>query len=415
MALSQIAAAGIAQYILDIDLPLGWIAFGPLLLTSSNVLLARRVARPDIPWRISTSTLVGCAFGLDMVCLTALLMLSGGPSNPFTLLYLVHITLAATILTKRQTWMLGGLSILCFGLLFLIYWPVPQLDIHLRTGGSNLHLVGMWISFAIAVLLVAMYSARISELLREHEQSFLRVQQDVAKTDRLASLVTLSAGAAHELNTPLGTIAIAAKELERFATKASLDAVAEDSQLIRREVERCREILSRMSIQGAEPAGQASETVGVHELLEGVCGEFPPDRLCVDIADADRVPSLTIPRHGVQQALVALVKNAIDASPATPPVSLTVRLKDRLVQFVVTDRGKGMSAETLRRIGEPFFTTKEPGKGMGLGTFLARTLAERLGGRLTFHSSESNGTTAILELPVYRKARVAEPDGIMTS
>ncbi|MBI3279885.1 MAG: HAMP domain-containing histidine kinase [Acidobacteria bacterium] len=393
-----------------------WMALGPLLLVASNVVLAGRCAGAEPVARVSTSTLVGWIFALDMVCLTGLLMLGGGPSNPFTLLYLVHITLAATILKKRQTWLLGGLSTLCFALLFWIHRPVPQLEMHYRGEAGNLHLIGMWISFAVAVLLVALYSARISELLREHEEALLRMQEELAKKDRLASLVTLSAGAAHELNTPLSTIAVVAKELERFATNTFHDeAVAEDSRLIRREVERCREILSRMSVQGAEPAGQAVETVAMRELLKAVCSVFQPDRILVERAETDRLPSLAIPRHAVEQALVAVVKNAVDASPATSPVRISVRLVEGFAQFIVTDRGKGMSPETLRRIGEPFFTTKEPGKGMGLGTFLARTLAERLGGRLTFQSSETNGTTATLELPVSLKPQVASKDGVLAS
>jgi two-component system sensor histidine kinase RegB len=103
MALGQVAAAAIARYLLKIDLPLPWMACGPLLLVATNVLLMKRVSAPARRTGISTSTLVGWVFALDIMCLTGLLMLGGGPSNPFTLLFLVHITLAATILRKRQT------------------------------------------------------------------------------------------------------------------------------------------------------------------------------------------------------------------------------------------------------------------------------------------------------------------------
>jgi two-component system sensor histidine kinase RegB len=285
--------------------------------------------------------------------------------------------------------------------MFWIYRPVPQLEMHHHGGGVNLHLIGMWISFAIAVLLVALYSARISELLREHEETLLRMQEELAKKDRFASLVTLSAGAAHELNTPLSTIAVVAKELERFATSTFPDeGLAEDSRLIRREVERCREILLRMSVDGAEPAGEAAAAVTVRELIEPLCTDFPPDRLRIELPQGSPLPVLTIPARAVRQAIAALVKNAIEASAPTSPIHVTAQATDQSVQVVVTDHGTGMPPDVLRRIGEPFFTTKEPGKGMGLGTFLARTVAERLGGRLTFQSSKEGGATAILELPV---------------
>ena len=399
MAVGQVWTVGIAHYALQIDLSWPWVAVELILLLSSNLLLARRAARGNVESRFSASTLLGWVFALDTVCLTALLMLSGGSTNPFTRLYLVHITLAATILSKRQTWMLVALSMLGFGSLFWIYVPIPQLEIPYTGAGLDIRRAGLWISSTLAVLLVAIYAGRISQLRREYEDSFLSMQVELAKKDRLASLATLAAGAAHELNTPLGTIAIVAKELERFATLTSRDdAVAEDSRLIRKEVDRCREILRRMSADGAEPLGQAVETVSVRKLLDLVCGEFAPERVRVDLSHAERL-SLRIPVHAVQQALVALLKNGIEASAPTAQISITVRVIAGRVQFVVTDRGAGMSQEILRRVGEPFFTTKEPNQGMGLGTFLARTLAERLGGRLTYRSSEGRGTSAILELP----------------
>jgi two-component system sensor histidine kinase RegB len=349
---------------------------------------------------------VAWAFVLDTLCLTFLLMLAGGPTNPFSLLYLVHITLSAIILTKRWTWVLGALSTLCFGLLFRVYRPIPALEMHRPADGTNLHLIGMWIGFGVAAFLVALFSGKISELLRQHEDSLRRMQAELAKRDRLASLATLSAGAAHELNTPLGTIAVVARELELFATNtARNEAIAEDSRLIRTEVDRCREILWRMSVQGAQPAALGSESVEAAELLADVCREIQqPARLTVEVSSA-AVPAaaLTVPRRAVAQALIALTRNALEASAPDEAVRVVARQEGANFQFVIADRGKGMTPNTLRRIGEPFFTTKEPGKGMGLGTFLVRTLAEQLGGRLTFESSPQTGTLATLELPLVLK------------
>lgn len=407
MVVGQIATAVVVHFLLKIDLPLLWIGLGPALVGASNLLLSARVADTESPRRIATSTLVASAFVLDTLCLTGVLMLTGGPTNPFSLLYLVHITLSATILTKQQTWFLGGLSILCFGMLFWCYRPIAALEMHHHEQGMSLHLLGMWVGFAVATFLVAAFSGKVSELLREREDSLLRMQEELAKKDRLASLATLAAGAAHELNTPLGTIAVVAKELERYATRMVHDtAMAEDSRLIRTEVDRCREILWRMSVSGAEPAGQASEEVSVRELLQGLFDEIP-QRPRLQVTLADPLPTLTIPRRSIEQALIALVRNAFEASDNESEVRLLIRYSGSAVQFVVMDHGKGMSPETLRRVGEPFFTTKEPGKGMGLGTFLVRTLSEQLGGRLTFESSLNAGTTAILELPAAVKPEPA--------
>lgn len=396
MAVGQVSTAAIVNYALRIDLPLAWMTVAPILVLASNFLLAKRASSTAAVFKIATATLVGWVFCLDALCLTWLLMLSGGPSNPFTLLYLIHITLAATILTKRQTWMLGGLSTFCFALLFWIFRPVPELGLHHQ---DDLHFLGMWVSFAVAVALVALYAAKISSLLRDHEDYLLRVQEDLARKDRLASLVTLAAGAAHELSTPLGTIAIVAKELERLAANAWLSpAIADDSRLIRQEVDRCREILQRMSADGAEPAGEASDILHPEEILNAVSDSFPR-RVRISASRSKALPALRIPRHAVIQALAALVKNGLEASSDQAPVELSATGVDGGVRFVIEDRGCGMSDETLRRVGEPFFTSKEPGKGMGLGVFLARTLAERLGGTLTFESARESGTRAVLDLP----------------
>jgi two-component system sensor histidine kinase RegB len=236
----------------------------------------------------------------------------------------------------------------------------------------------MWVSFGAAAFLVAMFSGKISELLREREASLIQLQEKLAKKDRLESLVTLAAGAAHELSTPLATIAVVAKE-----------------------VERCRQILTRMSMEGAEPTGEASVEVQVSDLLATTMAEFgPSSRVRTKIADGAESVKLVIPRRAVEQALVALIRNAVDASANRAMVTVSAAVEGRSLQFLVEDTGAGMNEETLRHVGEPFFTTKEPGRGMGLGVFLVRTLAHRLGGGLTFESAVGRGTRVTFELPL---------------
>ena len=399
MAAGQMVTAGGVDQLLHIELPLGWIAIAPLIMIVTNVWLGSSIDRAV------EEKLIAWVFVLDALCLTATLMLTGGPNNPFSLLYLVHITLSATILTRKQTWALGALSIGCFGSLFLWYRPIAVLEMHHHGEGVNLHLFGMWAGFGVASLLVAMFSGKISELLRDREESLLRMQAELARKDRLASLATLAAGAAHELNTPLGTIAIAAKELERYATRTADDsAVADDSRLIRREVERCREILQRMSASGAEAAGESFTNVTARSLGQAAVGRFQGVQFeSSESPDA----ALSVPKHAVQQAIEAMLKNALDASGSAVEVKLSILPEGHIVRFLVSDRGPGMSADTLRHVGEPFFTTKEPGKGMGLGIFLVRTLAERLGGEFDLESVEGEGTRASLILPIAGSADVA--------
>ena len=403
MSAGQVATSLLVDLLLHVDLPLRWLVIPPLRVALSNVWLAKKTAHADGVIPLPETSLIGWLFVLDTLCLTAVLMLSGGATNPFSLFYLVHITLSAAILTQRQTWALGALSSLCFAVLFQAYRPIAALEMHHRGPGVSLHLAGMWVGFSLASLLVAVFAGKISELLREREVSLLAMQGELAKKDRLASLVTLAAGAAHELSTPLATIAVVANELERYASQTLQDAaVVADTHAIRIEVDHCRDILQRLSLEGAEPAGEALARTNAGTLLAAVENAVQWGiALKVDASETARASVLNVPRRAVEQALVALVKNAADASPAGAPVNLSARCSEAVLSFVVRDEGHGMSPEVLRHAGEPFFTTKEPGKGMGLGVFLVRLLAERLGGQLRFESVEGVGTSAILLLPLY--------------
>jgi two-component system sensor histidine kinase RegB len=221
-----------------------------------------------------------------------------------------------------------------------------------------------------------------------------------AKNERLAAVTTLTAGAAHELSTPLGTIALAAVELERAAFALAQPGLADDARLIRTEVDRCRAILDQMS---GRAGGMAAEDLEVFEVT-GVIGDItrmlsPAHAARLEIRVPDGAVSVHAPRRGLAQAILTLVRNAFDATvDDSLPVVLDVRQELNVLRVAVHDRGQGLSAEALARAGEPFYTTKEAGSGLGLGLFLARVFAERFGGTLRLESAQ--GTTAILELPI---------------
>ena len=383
-------------YVFHVNLPVVWTLAPLLAILGSNVVLARfrRISAPN-PEKI-----LGGIFATDTVCLTVILGLTGGPVNPFSLLYLVQITLSAVVLNKIYTWGLGILSTACFGLLFWVHAPLPILEAHHPNQGLSPHLTGMWFAFMIAAALITFFTGKISDALRIREQEVLKLTDQVGKHERLASLVTLAAGAAHELGTPLGTIAVVARELERSASGASADEVLDDARLIRSEVERCRLILERMSVQGAEPMGETPRQLAMADLLNRVRDQFPSHQRVYISIDADPAASVIVPEHATIQSVSALVQNALDASNENRPVRVTASQYGPHVRISIADQGSGMTETVLRRIGEPFFTTKDPGKGMGLGTFLVRTFAERLGGSLSFDSVAGSGTTVTLELPV---------------
>ncbi|MFP5234215.1 MAG: ATP-binding protein [Acidobacteriota bacterium] len=361
----------------------------------------------------SPQAMLGAIFTLDTLCLTFVLALTGGPMNPFSLLYLVQITLAAVVLERSWTWALGGLSVVCFGLLFFLRLPFRGFHVSSAEQGFLPHLVGMWFAFVIAVLLISFFTSRVTHALRLREQEVRALQERLAKHQRLTSLATLAAGAAHELGTPLGTIAVIARELERYAsTLQDGEALREDANLIRSQVERCQRILQRMSADGAEPVGESPRTIAVGELLQQTLHEISAARRSqIRVEAIPASAALFLPVRATVQSLTALVSNALDSGPRDVEVVLKACSGGSTIAFSVCDNGTGMPEDVLRRVTEPFFTTKEPGRGMGLGTFLARSFAERLGGDLTYASSPGRGTTATLTLPARFAQREADRHG----
>lgn len=327
---------------------------------------------------------------IDIASLTGLLYLTGGPHNPFAFLYLVQIALAAVLVRALWTWTLVGLSFVGFGILIVAAHPleIPE----------DSRVIGAWVALGVASAFVVHFLLRITGALAQREAELTEARGLAARQERLASLATMAAGAAHELSTPLGTVALAAKELER-ALAADHGDLAADARLIREQVGRCRAILEQMQ-QGAGTVGEGLTACTVTELLdETFVGIREAPRVVRELPDEVASFALRMPPHAVSQALRSLVTNAQDASPATAAVLLSVRREGDLLTIIIRDRGKGIAPEVMERIGEPFFTTKAPGRGMGLGLYLARAVIEGVGGQLELLPGEGGGTEVRVVLP----------------
>jgi two-component system sensor histidine kinase RegB len=342
-------------------------------------------ARPVHEWTI------GFVMMLDIGILTGLLYLTGGPLNPFCFLYLVQIALAAVLVRALWTWMLVGLSFVGFGILLVAHHPLAIPD--------DSRMIGMWVALLVASAFIVHFLRRITAALAEREDELTLARGLAARQERLASLATMAAGAAHELSTPLGTVALAAKELERALTKVDNTELAGDARLIREQVGRCRTILEQMA-QGAGTVGESVASCSVGELLDEVTvGIRAQPTIHREIADGVLRSALRLPPRAVSQALRSIITNAQDASPATTAVVVAVRRDGDMLEVSVRDRGAGMPSEVMARIGEPFFTTKAPGRGMGLGLFLARAVVEGVGGTLQIDSTAGEGTEVRIALP----------------
>jgi two-component system sensor histidine kinase RegB len=333
----------------------------------------------------------------DIAALTALLALSGGPTNPFSVLYLVHITIGAVILPAQWSVLLAAASVVAFSALHVLpYTPLPLSGDALRWEER-----GRWAALCVAAGFISFFSLRMSQSLRRREQELGLARSDAEASERLAALGTVAGGTAHELNTPLGTIAILAGEL---ADQLEGERRAEAEE-IRRQVKRCKEIIANMlAPRGGADVEDAKEfevapvlEAAVRRWQEGRPGPQPQ----LAIAPGVERARAHLPLHAFEQAIANLLDNAADATEGRPVRELRVsleRINDEL-HLEVADNGVGVPEPLQRRLGEPFFTTKEPGRGTGLGLYLARHVVEREGGEMRVDSTEGRGTRIILTVP----------------
>jgi two-component system sensor histidine kinase RegB len=340
-----------------------------------------------------------CALNLlaDIAALTALLALAGGRENPFAVLYLVHITIAAVILPARWSIFVAASSVAALSALQVL----PAHELVLKGDATVLHLRGRFIAFVVAAAFVSTFSLRMSQSLRKRGEELDRARSDAEAAERLAALGTLAAGTAHELNTPLGTIAILAGEL---AAQTEGDRRAEAEE-IRRQVRRCKEIISNMLAPRGGAEAEAAKEFEVAPVIEAAVRRWqegrPGPRPHLEIDERAQRSRVRLPVHAFEQAIANLLDNAADATEGRSLREVRISLKrgEEELHLTVADNGIGVPEALLRRIGEPFFTTKEPGRGTGLGLYLARHVVEREGGEMLVESTEGRGTRITLTVP----------------
>ncbi len=410
----QLAVIVGVQWLLRIELPI-WSLLALVGFTAAtNVVYSfwlDFVKRRHTKSESNTPTyhLVACLMLVDLLTLTGMLWLSGSLQNPFALFYFVNIAVAGVILTPAWAWSLWIGAVVCVVLLMFIGEPLPALANQgwSTTSRWSIGRIGLLISFATCGGVITYFITMLTGELKRRELELKAAEDERLRARQLEGLATLAAGAGHELATPLSTIAVVVKELARAVEKYSLPAsVGQDVALIRGELDHCRQILDRLASAAGDAAGERLQESTVEEFFkEMMLGVREPNRVRIQVSEAAKATVAVLPMQALAQAVRNLVQNAIDASQPGADVQLCGELAGDKWRILVIDRGDGMTPEVLQRIGQPFFTTKEPGRGMGLGLYLTQNVLNRLGGKLTFTSKPGHGTTAEVLLPCKRGVR----------
>ncbi len=394
----QLFTAATVHWGLGFELPL--LAVGGTIALSALLNLAVSLGRPASARIDDREATIFLAF--DILQLAVLLYLTGGLINPFSLLLLAPVAIGATILSLASNVALSLLTIISIGVLAVWHrplpWSGPAPELH------EIYQAGVWTGLALTTLLISLYGWRLAEEARQMSDALAAAQAALAQEQRLSALGALAAAAAHELGSPLSTIAVIAKEMQREVVAD--DPLREDIELLAAESDRCRSILARLSVDPTQDVSDAYTLVPLPALIEAAAQHYQREGVDVtfEAGPLGEGPPRTAPVQvrspEIMQGIGNIVQNAV--SFARKEVHIATRWTTEWSEVRVSDDGPGFSEALLDELGTPFISTRQGVEGhMGLGVFIARTLLERTGASVGFgnRGGDVGGAAVVVRWP----------------
>ena len=381
---------------LDFPLPMVPALVLIALLAGVNFFLAVRYA----PAHRLTPEAAFALLAFDLCQLTALLFITGGLANPFALLVCVPVIISSSLQPVRYSLTLGLLAVAGITALAFTPFPLPWFPGAMLVVPPILT-TGFWFAIVSTTAFAAFYSYRVSSEAAELSDALAATELVLQREKHLSQLDGLAAAAAHELGTPLATISVVAKEMERDLGRDP--RFGEDVQLLRSQSERCRDILRRLTTLSTEDEAHM-RVLPLSSLMEEVVAPHREFGVRIRLVETDdRAGEPVGARNpGILYGLGNLLENAVDH--AREEVTVTVGHTSERVTIVIEDDGEGYAADILQRIGDPYVTKRQKDEragGLGLGLFIAKTLLERSGAKLTFanRSGEKPGARVTVDWP----------------
>ena len=319
----------------------------------------------------------------DVLTITALLYFTGGATNPIAWFFLLPLIIAATILPQFYIWYMVIFTTGCYTILMAFYEPLPSpqpitlphdvdpMLLHSinQQHGLELHAFGMWFGFVFSAVLVAYFVVEMANTLRSQERRLAQAREQALRHERIIALGTLAAGAAHEMGTPLGTMAIVIREIERDQANGHPDDLAGQMKILRTQVDRCKKALSVMSASAGEIRAESGHVMALVEFIDETVESWKQQRHhpILDYRQTGTLPAgFILAEQTLNHALVNILNNAADVSPEG--IELLLHWTRDTVTLEINDSGPGLAPGLSDILGKTPFTTKE--QGLGLGLFL---------------------------------------------